>query len=70
MVGKVIHKLTLCECDQLNQWEETKGIIFGYEQKEAGKYIKAKVDHFCYEFKDGKPLGVSALFSLDLYKNR
>lgn len=67
MVGKVIHKLTLCECDQLNQLEETKGIIFGYEQKE---YIKAKVDHFCYAFKDGKPIGVAALFSLDLYKNR
>lgn len=70
MVGKVIYKLTPCECYQLNVWEQQKGIVFGYEQKEAGKYIKAKVDHFCYAFKDGKPLGVSALFSLDLYKNK
>ena len=70
MVGKVIHKLTSYECEQLNEWEQQKGIVFGYEQKEAGKYIKAKVDHFYYAFEEGKPMGVSALFSLDLYKNK
>lgn len=70
MVGKVIHKLTPCECDQLNYWEETKGIVFGYEQKETGKYLKAKADHFCYAFTaSGRPQGVSALFDINrLYK--
>lgn len=70
MVGKVVHRLTTCECEQLNEWEQQKGIVFGYEQKESGKYIKAKVDHFYYAFEEGKPMGVSALFSLDLYKNK
>lgn len=68
MIGKIIHKLTTCEIDQLNIWESEKGMVFGYDQKEANNYIKARMDHLCYSFDQGRPQGVSGLFNLELYK--
>ena len=67
--GKKIHGLPSADIDFLNELEGRFNIIFGYEQKAKGQYIRSKVNHFCGSFTaNGTPQFVSALFTLaDLY---
>lgn len=66
--GKKIHGLPSADIDFLNELEDRFDIIFGYEQKARGQYIRSKVDHFCGGFTaDNIPQFVSAIFTLEQY---
>jgi len=68
-VGKKIHTLPTADIDFLNIIESKFKINIGYEKKAENKPHLAKVDHFCYGMNSEGfyPLGVCAIFGLDLY---
>ena len=67
MAGKVIHKLPTSDIEMLNEWQERFNLVFAYDKKQAGKYLKAKLDGFEYAFKDGIPYGSCAILTLKSY---
>ena len=68
LIGKKIHGLPSADIDFLNLLEGRFDIIFGYEQKAKGQYIRSKVDHFYGNFtSEGLPQRSCALFGLGLY---